>query len=137
MTHNEIQAVIYCRSATTHQQLDNQLIVCQEAAKRHGYRVTNTFIDKGISGNTLERPQLKNMLNYLKEAPNDTAVIVENTSRLARDMRVFVEVRDAIQQTGSIIMTSTALYDSSPDSELAQNMMAALTELRASQGLIE
>ena len=66
----------------------NQKKLLSKAAKEKGYTELVTFCDDGISGVTMNRPGLKEMLERL-EAGQAAAVFVKDMSRLGRN---YIEV---------------------------------------------
>ncbi len=64
-----MKAIIYIRVSTSEQaelgySLKAQEEICLEYAKRYGYEVLKIFVEKGESAKTLNRTQLKEMLEY-------------------------------------------------------------------------
>lgn len=76
-------AIIYCRTATTEQDINVQLELCKKYADDHGYKVENVFMDHGVSANA-NRPELENVRKFMNENPNET-LIVSSYDRLHRD----------------------------------------------------
>jgi len=65
------KAVIYVRVSTSEQaelgySLKAQEESCLNYAKRYGYEVLKLFVEKGESAKTLNRTQLKTMLEYAR-----------------------------------------------------------------------
>ena len=44
-----------------------QIKVMRDYARSHGFKIIGEFIDKGESAETINRPQLKKLLQYCKE----------------------------------------------------------------------
>lgn len=68
----EEKAVIYCRVSTEEQakegeSLDHQERLCINFAEQHKYKVVEKYIERGASGRTSNRPQMKKMLNYVSD----------------------------------------------------------------------
>ena len=83
-----IRAVIYARFSTELQNeksVDDQLDLCRAYAKREGWDVIGEFSDKAISGATLHRPGMQDMLGVLSSVKVDV-VLCEELDRLSRDM---------------------------------------------------
>lgn len=79
----------YCRVSSRKQVtegngLSSQLQECKEYAKKHGYKIIQSFQDEAISGGDRERDGLDKMLEQCQKNPNWT-VLFPSTSRLARD----------------------------------------------------
>lgn len=72
----------YVRVSMFHQNIERQEVIMQELG------VDRVFIDK-MSGKNKERPQLKEMLNFVREGDE---LIVESISRLARNTRDLLDI---------------------------------------------
>jgi site-specific DNA recombinase len=101
-------AVIYCRVSSVAQTkkgdgLASQEQRCREYAAFKGYTVTRVIYDRAVSGGLLDRPGIKELLQLLKREKNaDRFVVVfDDISRLARDIRIHMDLRDAIFATGA------------------------------------
>lgn len=81
----------YARVSSKEQNLDRQL-----EALRH---VSKLFSDK-ISGKTIERPQLKAMLEYIREGD---IVVVTELDRLGRNSKDLTTIMNEIQQKGATL----------------------------------
>ncbi|WP_433959348.1 recombinase family protein [Cytobacillus horneckiae] len=82
------KAAIYIR-VSTQDQIENYSIEVQKErltafCKAKGFDIYNTYIDGGFSGSTLDRPDLKRMLQDLN---NIDAVIVYKLDRLSRSQK--------------------------------------------------
>ncbi|GAA6212567.1 hypothetical protein NBRC116602_23080 [Hyphomicrobiales bacterium 4NK60-0047b] len=119
------KAVIYHRSATTLQSLEDELFENTMSALQHyqiveqGYELIKAYHDKGVSGNSTDRPAFNQMLDDLKANQDDepVSVIVSDLSHLARDEQILLTMRDKIIQAGGCI--------ASPDQNFHLNMMEA------------
>lgn len=103
------QAAIYARIASGRQQdhasIQQQLKICQQAAFEHNFTVCHEFADYGLSGLTLERPALKQLLTYIKAKPVDYLVCTD-TARLARDHRLLTKLTATLAARGVQVVTS-------------------------------
>lgn len=81
-------AVIYARYSSHNQKdtsIEQQIEVCTKYARDNGYRITNIYADRAISGKTDARPQFRLMMQDAREHKFDV-VISWKSSRLGRDM---------------------------------------------------
>lgn len=106
----------YARVSTSDQNLDRQI----EALKKSG--VQKIFEEK-ISGKNMERPQLKELLDYIHD---DDVVTVLSLDRLGRNSQDLTQVIDQIRKKGAVLNvldlpTFTGVEDS--------NLRALLTNL--------
>ena len=81
----------YARVSSKEQNLDRQLEALQGVSK--------VFSDKA-SGQSVERPQIQAMLDYLREGD---IVIVTELDRLGRNNKDLTEIMNAIQQKGATL----------------------------------
>lgn len=128
------QAIIYCRTGSALQGdhgLKEQEKRCRDFASARGYNVAAVYSDSGMSGTTRDRPSLEAMMSALRDhgASSPPIVIVEDIAHLARDMRLFVELRDEIKAAGSRVESPSYDAVDSAEGQLIENMMAARAEL--------
>jgi site-specific DNA recombinase len=78
--------------------LNSQVTRCREYAKRKGYDVGAVFKDD-ITGKLVERPGMKAMLAYIRQHRGQgVVVIIDDISRLARDLQAHIELRSGTCQ---------------------------------------
>lgn len=82
----------YARVSTREQNLDRQI----EALEN---RVDKLFCDK-MSGSTTKRPELQNMLNYIRD---DDVVIVTELDRLGRNNQDLTKIMGSIKAKGATL----------------------------------
>ena len=92
----------YIRVSTVEQHEDRQVKDLTENSK-----VSKVFIDK-MSGKDTNRPQLKAMLDYVRE--NDT-VVVSEYSRLARSTRDLIDIVETLKAKGVNVISMKENYD--------------------------
>ncbi len=81
--------------------------------------VAKVFSDRAVSGKLLDRPGMQDLLNFLKKRKPDVRyiVIIDDISRLARDVRVFFDLRDAIHATGALLESPTVKFKENRDAD--------------------
>lgn len=94
----------YIRVSTVEQHEDRQVKDLTENGK-----VTKVFMDK-LSGKDTNRPQLKAMLDYVREG--DT-VVVSEYSRLARSTRDLMDIVDTLKVKGVNVVSMKENFDTS------------------------
>jgi site-specific DNA recombinase len=118
------QAVIYTRVSDRSQMngasgLASQETRAREYARYLGIDVAAVFSDQAVSGKILDRPDVRDMLKFLSRAPEGTryVVLIDDISRLARDVRVFFDLRDAIHETGALLESPTMKFKHTRDAD--------------------
>ncbi|EJW14882.1 recombinase family protein [Paenibacillus alvei] len=127
-------AIVYCRTATTEQDINVQLELCKEYAEKHGYKLELIFKDHGLSAND-ERPELEKMKEYIKENPGKT-LIVNSCDRLHRDS---ISMHEFIQfaKGANYNVVSAGEDKSLSESEFILGVMSALNGFVKERGASE
>lgn len=114
----------YIRVSTEHQETARQQeIMC-------GYQVDRIFSEK-LSGANTDRPQLKAMLNYVREG--DT-LYVESISRLGRSTKDLLNIIDTLTEKGVTLISHKENIDTnSPTGKFMLTVFAALSQLEREQ----
>lgn len=111
--------VAYIRVSTEEQNTARQ----EEAMKSHG--VERIYIEK-ISGKNTDRPQLKAMLDFVREG--DT-VIVESYSRLARSTADLLNIIGGLDSKGvSFISLKENIDTTTPQGKLMMTIFAGISQ---------
>ena len=96
------------------------------------YQVDKVFAEK-ISGKSADRPELKAMLDYIREG--DT-LYIESISRLGRSTRDLLGIIDILQRKGVTLVSSKENIDTNtPQGRFVLSIFAALSELEREQTL--
>ena len=111
--------IAYVRVSTIEQNEARQ----KEALEK--YEIDRWFIEKA-SGKDTNRPQLQEMLMYIRE---DDTVYVEEFSRLGRSTADLLATVQAIEDAGAKFVSLKENFDTStPVGRLQMTMMAAIAE---------
>lgn len=97
-----IRAAIYARFSTdlqNDQSVDDQLYLCRQHAQREGMTVTAEFSDKAVSGATLYRKGVQNLISLARQRMVDV-IIVEALDRLSRSMADLAGLHDELKFLG-------------------------------------
>ncbi len=114
----------YIRVSTEHQETARQ----QEIM--NGYQIDRIFSEK-LSGANTDRPQLKAMLDYVREG--DT-LYVESISRLVRSTKDLLNIIDTLTEKGVILISHKENIDTdSPTWKFMLTVFAALSQLEREQ----
>ena len=109
----------YVRVSTQQQNEDRQLTIMEQ------YKADKVFTEK-ISGKNTDRPQLKKMLEYVREG--DTLVI-ESYSRLARSTKDLINLVQQLKDKGVNLISSKENIDTNtPQGRLMFTIFAGLAE---------
>ena len=94
-----------------------------ELVEPGGADVVEEFVERGESGRSANRTELKRMLQYLKDHPDIAYVIVHKLDRLARVVEDAVVIRIAIKKAGATLVSATENIDDTPHGRLVTNIM--------------
>ena len=119
--------VAYVRVSTVEQNESRQI----EALEKH--QIEKWFTEK-VSGKDTNRPQLKAMLEFVREG--DT-IYIHDFSRLARSTKDLLEIVDQLNAKGVHLVSNKENIDSStPSGKLMLTMIGAIAEFER-QNLLE
>lgn len=128
---------IYCRVSTEEQadkglSLDTQEKLCRDFAERNGYRVTGTYRDEGRSGTNLERPALQELLSRCTGDSATSAVIVQETDRLARNTADHLGIKSILKKAGvKLISIAQPMLDDSPEGMMIDTILASVNQFQS------
>jgi len=104
---------------------EDQNLARQEVALKD-FGCTKLFADK-ISGKDKNRPELRRMLDYIRE---DDTVVVESISRLARSTRDLLDIVDIFNDKRvSFVSLKEQIDTNTPQGKFVLTIFAALSEL--------
>ena len=110
----------YIRISTTDQNTARQEVLMQELG------VDQVYIDR-MSGKSLDRPELKRMLNYVREGD---VVIVESISRFARNTRDLLELMEKLSEKKvQFVSKKEAIDTNTPTGRFMLTVFGAVAEL--------
>ena len=110
----------YIRISTTDQNTARQEVMMQELG------VEQVYIDR-MSGKSLDRPELKRMLNYVREGD---VVIVESISRFARNTSDLLELIEKLcEKKVEFVSKKEAIDTSTPTGRFMLTVFGAVAEL--------
>ena len=135
MKNAKLKAVIYCRVSSQKQVkkgdgLGSQETRCRDYAKHKGYEVVSVFRDEGVSGSMINRPSMQEMLSFLKrhKRKEEHVVIIDDISRLARDLEAHIQLRTAISGAGGKLESPSIEFGEDSDSRLVENLLASVSQ---------
>jgi len=134
-TQTRPQAFIYCRVSSAAQVAkghgaESQKTRCAEFAARQGYEVAEVFKDEAVSGSMIDRPGIKAMLSKIRglRKRHECVGIIDDISRLARDMKTHLELRDAISAVGARLESPSIDFGEDSDAILVEHLLASVSQ---------
>ena len=110
----------YIRISTAEQNAERQEVLMQELG------VNQVFIDR-VSGKSMDRPELKRMMEFVREGD---MVIVESISRFARNTRDLLElVEQLTAKHVDFVSKKEALDTTTPSGKFMLTIFGAVAEL--------
>ena len=128
-----MNCILYARVSTEKQaekelSIPYQIKVMRDYARRHGFKIIGEFIDRGESAKTINRPQLKRLLQYCKEHKEVDVVLVHKIDRLARNLIDYATIKAILKQKGIRLISVTEPFDDNPIGRLLENIIASISE---------
>lgn len=127
--------IIYCRVSSERQKAEGNGVVSQEQrcrmyAQGKGYKVAAVFKDEAVSGALLDRPDIKRLLKYLKEhrGENPLPVIIDDISRIARDVSVHIQLAATIKSLGGVLQSPSFSFEQNAMGEMVEIIFAAVAQ---------
>lgn len=94
-----------------------------------GAMVGKEFVDRGASAKSADRPELKKMLEYVKEnADQVDYVIVHKIDRLARNRGDDIDIMRTFRECGVQLVSASESIDESPEGMLLHGIMSSIAE---------
>ena len=131
------KAIIYCRVSTEEQakegySLDAQEKFCRRFAENNNYSISNVYRDEGKSGTTINRPALQEMLSFCQEEKGISAVLVQETDRLARSTGVHITIKTILQNADvRLISVAQPMLDDSPEGNMIDTIIASVNQFQS------
>lgn len=131
------KCIIYIRVSSDkqtgddHHSLQMQEDMCKNYAKLYSYGIKDIFIDAGLSGTNMNRP---NLFKALEKMDETDSLMVYSISRLSRNMRDFSNIIYDLTKKKQFLISVSEHFDSStPSGSLIMNLLACFSEFEASQ----
>ncbi len=126
----KLRAVAYARYSSDGQReesIEGQLRAIKEYAERNGYTLLHTYVDRGISGTTDNRPQFLQMIDDAKNN-NFDAVICHKYDRFARNRADSAIYRKELEKCSVRLLSVLENFDDSPESIILQSVIEGYNE---------
>lgn len=128
-----VRAIAYARVSTADQAASGLGLEAQQARTNaaiaaRGWTLAGTFVDAGVSGKDLNRPELTAALMLL-DAGHADVLVVAKLDRLSRSVRDFAALSEQARSRGwAIVVLDTDVDTSTPTGALVTNIMSAVAE---------
>lgn len=93
---------VYHRTSTVHEDIDSQVQSLWSLAIEQGFQVEKTYRDSGISGETLDRPGLNQLLEDSRNG-EVKAVLASNPSRISSVSEDLTRIKSELAELGIAI----------------------------------
>ena len=133
IVRNTQDAVLYARVSSIKQVeqgngLDSQIHRCRQYADSNGYHVLKEFRDEGITGSRADRKEIQAVVDFIQNHESPVTVIMDEVTRLGRDMVVYFTLKDRIEALGGKVIFISQSFDKSPSGKFVENIMVACGE---------
>jgi site-specific DNA recombinase len=129
------KCVLYCRVSTKEQADEGNSLVTQERsgnewARKNGYTIVRTFIERGESAKTADRPELQEMLKFCSGSKKNEvqSVVVYKIDRLARNTDDYREIRLLLRRYSVEIKSITEYFEDTPAGRFMENIIANVAQ---------
>lgn len=133
---NITRVAIYTRVSTEDQaehgySLDNQLNMLKSYAFGRGWTVQDIYVEEGVSGRTIKRPQYKRMIDNKDQWD---AILVMKMDRIHRNSRNFTEMMDFLSKNNKDFISSQESLDTSTAmGRFVMDIMQRIAQLESEQ----
>ncbi len=131
-------AVIYIRVSTDeqagegHHSLAAQKSICSKLATDLGYHVMRVFEDAGKSASSMKRAALQEMIELCQKDLTVTAVVVQDTDRLARNTQDHLAIRAILKKHKvQLISASQPTIDDTPEGQMIDTIVASVNQFQS------
>lgn len=131
----KIFALLYCRVSSKKQAAEGHGLSSQQTrlqlyAESKGYEVLRTYNEEAKSGKLFDRPEIHEMLAFLKanKKKGQYVVLIDDISRLARDVEVHIKLRAALREVGARLESPTMDFGDDADRTLVEFFLASVAQ---------
>lgn len=131
--------IVYTRVSTIEQaesgySLDRQKVECLEFATKNNYKVIKVFEERGESAKTIDRTELKALMQYcITHKKEVNSIILWKLNRLSRNMEDFYALNTFFNKLGIEILSATENNDNSSVGKLIRNVLGAISQFENDQ----
>ena len=125
-----MKAVIYARYSSDNQReesIEGQLRECKEYAERNDILVLQSYIDRGLSAKTDNRPEFQRMIRDSAKGLFDT-VLVWKLDRFARNRYDSAHYKSQLRKNGVKVVSATESIADGPEGIILESMLEGMAE---------
>lgn len=130
MSQDSKKAVIYARYSSerqNEQSIEGQLSVVNVFAKKEGYDIVDTYIDRAMTGRNDDRPSFQRMIEDSKKH-GFQYVLVYKLDRFSRDRYDSAIYKRALKNNGVKVISATENIGDNPESIILESMLEGYSE---------
>lgn len=123
-------AVCYARFSTDMQNessAEAQIYAAEKYCEDHGYYFKGSYVDRGISGTTDQRPEFLRMISDSAKGEFDI-LIVHKGDRFARSRQIAAHYKNELEKNGVEYISVTERFGDAPESVLLEGLTEAMAE---------
>lgn len=108
---------------------DDQKTTNDRYILKNGWKIAEfgDYRDEGISGTTIDRPGLQDLIIHCRDDPTIKAVVVTETDRIARGNIAYLFIRELLKENGiKIIAVTQPMIDDSDEGEMFGEIIGAV-----------
>lgn len=125
-------AVGYCRFSSDHQReesIEAQQRIINDYAKRNNYKIIDWYIDRGVSGKTVNRPSFQKMLEVIASGDcNFNSVIVHKMDRFSRNSGDAIKYKDILHDYGIELVSTVEQIKDDAQGRLVYGIMSTINQ---------
>lgn len=129
-----MKVILYLRVSSKEQlegsSIEVQERICTDYAHRNGFEVDKIFVEKGESAKTVNRTELKNLLDYVARNHKSLyGVIVYKVDRLARNAYDHASLKIGFNKYGLKLMSASENLEDTPVGRWVETMLAGTAQM--------
>jgi site-specific DNA recombinase len=129
-----MRAGLYARVSTTEQaeegySIDEQILAIERFCEAKGWQVVDRYVDRGVSGSTADRPELRRLLADVRAQRLDV-VICHAVDRFYRSLQGLLGALDQLRQANVTFVSLTENLDfTTPWGKLSLAVLGSMAEI--------
>ncbi len=124
----ELKIGLYARVSKDEQNIETQLVALKDYCQRNNYKITETYLDNGISGSTDNRPAFNKMLEDMRNGKIN-CVIVYKLDRIGRSLQHLLNLFEEFKNRDiEFISLTQNINTNTPEGKMFLRMLMVLAE---------